>query len=131
MRAVKRELHPPGELERGALLEGWIGALLKAYGEPGCGLGLQYDGLFYWAPSSGGAEVDFLIQRGREFTAIEVKAKETLVPHDFKGLKAVADLKGIRHRLVVFLGERAFRTEDGIEALPVADFLQKLEGNTI
>ena len=131
MRAVKRELHPPGELERGALLEGWGGALLKAYGEPGCGLGLQHDGLFYWAPTNGGAEVDFLIQRGNEFTAIEVKAKETLASRDFKGLKAIAELKGIRRRLVVFLGERPFRTEDGIEALPIPDFLQELEGKTI
>jgi hypothetical protein len=51
--------------------------------------------------------------------------------HDFKGLKAIADLKGIRRRLVVFLGERPFRTEDGIEALPIPDFLQELEGKTI
>lgn len=131
MRAVRRELHPPGELERGALLEGWAGALLRAYGEPGCGLGSQYDGLFYWAPTNGGTEVDFLIQRGNEFTAIEVKAKETLASHDFKGLKAIADLKGIRRRLMVFLGERPFRTEDGIEALPIADLLQELEGKTI
>jgi predicted AAA+ superfamily ATPase len=75
--------------------------------------------------------VDFLVQRGHEFTAIEVKAKETLTSRDFKGLKAIADLKGIRRRLVVFLGERPFRTEDGIEALPVADFLRELEGKTI
>jgi len=53
MRAVKRELHPPGDAERGALLEGWVGVLLKAYGESGSGLGLGHDGLFYWAPSSG------------------------------------------------------------------------------
>lgn len=131
MRAVKRELHPPGELERGALLEGWVGALLKAYGEPGCGLGLQHDHLHYWAPTEGDTEVDFLVQRGREFTAIEVKARENLSARDFKGLKAVAELKGVRRRLVVFLGERPFRTEDGIEALPVRAFLQELEGRTL
>jgi predicted AAA+ superfamily ATPase len=131
VRAVKREFHPPGEAERGALLEGWVGALLNAYGEPGCGLGLQYDGLFYWAPTEGGTEVDFLVQRGKEFTAIEVKAKESLSSHDFKGLKVIAKLKGIRRRMVVFLGERPFRTEDGIEALPIHDFLQELEGKTI
>jgi predicted AAA+ superfamily ATPase len=131
MRAVKRELHAPGELERGALLEGWVGALLKAYGEPGCGLGLQHDGLFYWAPTEGETEVDFLIKRGAELTAIEVKAKESLAPHDLKGLKAIADMKGIRRRLVIFQGDRPFRTEDGIEALTVRDFLQELEGETL
>jgi len=131
VRAVKREFHPPGEAERGALLEGWVGVLLKAYGEPASGLGLRHDELFYWAPAEGGIEVDFLIQRGKEFTAIEVKAKERLTSHDFKGLKAIAELKGIRRRLVVFQGDRPFRTEDGIDALPIRDFLRELEGQTI
>ena len=131
VRAVKREFHAPGEAERGALLEGWVGVLLKAYGESGSGLGLRHDGLFYWAPAEGGTEVDFLIQRGREFTAIEVKAKERLSSRDFKGLKAIAALKGIGRRVVVFLGERAFRTEDGIEALPVGRFLDELQGKKI
>jgi uncharacterized protein len=131
MRAVKRELHPPGELERGALLEGWIGVLLKAYGEPGCGLGLRHDGLFYWAPVKGETEVDFLIQRGNTFTAIEVKAKENLTSSDFKGLRAIAELKGIGRRLVVFLGERPFRTEDGMEALPIPEFLRELQANAV
>jgi predicted AAA+ superfamily ATPase len=131
MRAVKRELHPPGDAERGALLEGWVGVLLKAYGESGSGLGVGHDGLFYWAPTEGGTEVDFLIQRGKEFTAVEVKAKETLSSHDFKGLKAIAELKGLRRRLVVFLGERPFRTEDGIDAMPIRSFLDELEGKAL
>jgi uncharacterized protein len=131
MRAVKRELHPPGDAERGTLLEGWVGALLRAYGESGCGLGLRHDEMFYWAPTEGGIEVDFLIRRGKEFTAIEVKAKENLSAQDFKGLKAITGLKGIGRRLVVFLGERLFRTEDGIEALPIRSFLDELEGKTL
>ncbi|MCX6872304.1 MAG: DUF4143 domain-containing protein [Verrucomicrobia bacterium] len=131
VRAVKREFHPPGEAERGVLLEGWVGGLLKAYGEAGSGLGLRHDGLFYWAPGAGGTEVDFLIQRGKEFTAVEVKAKESLSSHDFKGLKAIADLKGLGRRVVVFLGERPFRTEDGIEALPIRSFLDELDGKTL
>ena len=131
VRAVKREFHPPGESERGALLEGWVGALLKAYGEPGCGLGPRYDGLYHWAPTEGGTEVDFLVQRGKEFTAIEVKAKETLSTRDFAGLKAIADLKGVRRRLVVFLGDRPFQTEGRIDALPIQDFLRELEEKTV
>lgn len=131
MRAVKRELHPPGEMERGPLLEGWVGALLRAYGEPGVGLGRQHDDLFYWAPAQGGSEVDFLVRHGLEFTAIEVKAKDTLVPRDLTGLKAIADLKGVSRRIVVFLGERPFRTEAGIDALPVRHFLDELEQGLI
>jgi hypothetical protein len=37
----------------------------------------------------------------------------------------------IGRRLIVFMGERPFRTEDGIEALPVRDFLRELEQNRI
>jgi hypothetical protein len=40
-------------------------------------------------------------------------------------------MRGIGRRLVVFLGERPFRTEDGIEALPIRTFLDELEGKTI
>ena len=131
MRAVKRESHPPGALERGPLLEGWVGALLQAYGGPGCGLGPQYDALSYWAPTGGGTEVDFLVQRGKELTAIEVKAKESLAPQDLKGLRCIAELRGVHRRLVVFQGDRSFRTEDGIEALPIVDFLVQLEEGMI
>lgn len=126
VRAVRRELHPPTATERGPLLEGWIGILLRAYGDPLAGLGRRYDLLSYWAPSTGGTEVDFLIQRDNEFVAIEVKAKPRLDPRDFVGLKAIAELPGIRRRVVVFLGERPFRTSDGIDALPVAAFLDEL-----
>jgi hypothetical protein len=50
---------------------------------------------------------------------------------DFKGLKTIAGLKGLRRRLVVFLGERAFRTEDGIEALPAHALLEELQAKTL
>lgn len=131
VRAARREFHPPTEAERGPLFEGWVGTLLRAYGEAGSALGLGHDGLFHWAPTEGDTEVDFLIQRGREFTALEVKAKEHLSSSDFKGLKAITSLKGIQRRLVVFLGARPFRTDDGIEALPVAAFLRELESRTL
>jgi predicted AAA+ superfamily ATPase len=127
VRAIRREFHAPGEAERGALFEGWVANLLKAYGDPGSSLGLPYDAIYYWSPAQGGNEVDFLIQRGKEFNAIEVKAKETLSNRDFAGLKTIAELRGMKRRIVVFLGARPFRTEDGIEALPVNDFLQELQ----
>jgi hypothetical protein len=45
--------------------------------------------------------------------------------------EAIAELKGVRRRVVAFLGERSFRTEDGIEALSVRDFLHELEAKRI
>ena len=127
VRAIRREFHPPGETERGILFEGWIAGLLRAYGDPGSALGLPYDAIYYWSPAQGENEVDFLIRRGKEFTALEVKAKETLSSRDFGGLKTISDLRGITRRIVVFLGARAFKTEDGIEALPYQEFLQELQ----
>ena len=75
--------------------------------------------------------VSCLLQRRQDFIALEVKAKENLSSHDFKGLKAMAGMKGLGRRLIVFLGERPFRTEDGIEALPIRSFLEELEARTV
>lgn len=131
VRAVKREHHAPTGSERGALFEGWVATLLRAYGDPDSALGPVHDGLFYWASASGATEVDFLVRRGAEFVAIEAKAKESLTPRDLSGLRAIAALAGVRRRLVVFLGERPFVTDDGIEALPVPRFLDALQEGTL
>ncbi len=127
VRAVKREFHPPTAAERGPLFEGWIGQLLRAYGEPASGLGHPYDGLWYWAPTEGQIEVDFLIQAGKRFTAVEAKAKTSLVSRDFAGLRAIDGLAGLGRRVIVYLGDRPQRTEDGIDVLPVAAFLAALD----
>lgn len=131
VRAIRHEFHPPGEAERGALFEGLAANLLRAYGDPNSALGFPYDAIYYWSPAQSGNEVDFLIQRGKEFNAIEVKAKETPSNRDFAGLKVIRELKGIKRRIVVFLGARPFQTEDGIEALPVDEFIKELEGKRI
>jgi len=131
VRAARQELHRPTERERGPLLEGWIHVLLRAYGDPASRLGLRHDGLFYWAPAEGGTEVDFVIRRGGEAVAIEVKARRQLAQRDFQGLRAIAGLAGLTRRVMVFLGDRPFVTDDGIEGLPVAEFVHELEGRRI
>lgn len=131
VRAARGEFHPPSAVERGPLLEGWVATLLKAYGDPITGLGNRYDSLAYWAPSSNNVEVDFILQRRHRLTAIEVKAKTTLSSRDFTGLKAIGALDRVARRVLVFLGERPFRTEDGTDALPVPAFLKELEAGDI
>lgn len=131
VRAAKGEFHPPAAVERGPLLEGWVATLLRAYGDPITGLGNRYDSLAYWAPSSNNVEVDFILQRRHRLTAIEVKAKTALSSRDFTGLKAIGALDSVSRRILVFLGERPFRTEDGIDALPVPAFLKELEAGDI
>lgn len=123
VRAMKREFHVPTSTERGPLLEGWVAGLLRAHGA----CGSLYDSLHYWAPAQGGLEVDFVLQRGRELVAIEVKATSRPQVKDFAGLKAIADLRQVARRVLVHTGPRAFTTNDGVEALPVPAFVDLVE----
>jgi predicted AAA+ superfamily ATPase len=114
--------------ESGPLLEGWVHSLLCTYMAE-CDLG---DGLSYWAPSgSKQLEVDFLLRRGEEICALEVKAGRRIHPGDFSGLRAIGELPGLRRRILIHRGERPTRTEDGIDAWPVETFLGALEGDRI
>ncbi len=80
----------------------------------------------YWAPTQGGTEVDFLVRRGKSFVAVEVKTTANPAPPHLAGLRAIADLAGIKRRLLVHMGERAFNTPEGIAALPVMQFAQEV-----
>jgi predicted AAA+ superfamily ATPase len=127
VRAMKRQLHEPAAEERGALLEGWVCGLLRAR-HAYAGL---YDELMYWAPTQGGTEVDFLLRRGKSFIAIEVKSTTHPAPPHFAGLRAIADLSGVKRRVLVHMGERAFNTPEGIEALPVMQFANEVLGGNL
>jgi predicted AAA+ superfamily ATPase len=122
VRAMKRQFHAPGAEERGPLLEGWVAGLLRAR-QAYTGL---YDDMSYWAPAEGRTEVDFLLRRGGDFVAIEVKATARPGPAEFTGLRAIGDLQGLRKRILVHLGSRAFTTADGVEALPAVEFARAL-----
>jgi hypothetical protein len=43
----------------------------------------------------------------------------------------LAELEAVRRRIVIFLGQRPFQTEDGIAVLPVRDFLSEIEARRI
>lgn len=127
-RAMKREFGPPGSEERGHLFEGWIAGLLRAYQD--------YRSLFedwgYWAAGKGSnVEVDFVLRRGRDLVAIEVRSGQKVFDADLRGLRAIAELPEVRRRVVVFRGERKQKTADGIEMLPVAAFLSELQHSTL
>lgn len=127
-RAMKRQLGPAAAEERGHLFEGWVAGVLRAYRD--------YRGLFddwgYWAPGKGsGLEVDFILRRGDELVALEVRSGPKVFEADLRGLRAVTDLAGVRRRLVVCRSERRQKTADGIEILPVRAFLGELEESTL
>ena len=115
VRAIKRQLGPVATEERGALLEGWVLGLLRAHNEHQ----RIYDDIGYWSAAESAAEVDFMLTRDREHLAVEVKAAERYNTAMLKGLRAVADLGGLTRRILVYRGQRSFRTEDGIDVWPL------------
>lgn len=123
VRAARRGLGEPTAEERGALLEGTVAMLLRAY-DSYRGL---YDDLAYWSPAEAvKTEVDFLLRRGRRFVALEVKTSGRADADSLRGLRAIAELPGIERRILIHLGRAPRRTDDGIDILPFADFAAEL-----
>ena len=128
VRAVKRLRGPIAPEERGALLEGWVLHLLRAHGEESD----LYEEVRYWAPHPANrTEVDFLLRRGGEFAAIEVKSGPRYHTGMLPGLRAVAELPGMVRRVLVYGGRRSFRTQDGIEVWPVERLHRALAENAL
>ena len=83
-----------------------------------------FDEMYYWAPAGGVAtEVDFLLLRNREFVAVEVKSGRTFSENWCKGLRAIAELKGLQRRVVVYPHGPVLRTEDRIDGMPFDYFV--------
>jgi predicted AAA+ superfamily ATPase len=119
VRAATRSTGSPSREEAGHLLEGYVLTMLRAYNAY---RGL-YDDLFYWAPSGAGSvEVDFVLKRGRELIAIEVKASDKFRDGLCKGLRAFAELPAAKRRILVYAGRDRLQTRDGIEVFPLLDF---------
>lgn len=107
----------------GRLLEHLVFMELKAF--------LAYsrvrESFCFWR-SAGKLEVDFVIG---DIVAIEVKATERLAPRDFKGLRALSEDISFRRRIVVCHERNAWKSDDGIEVLPVEIFFEQLWSGTI
>ncbi len=73
-----------------------------------------------------GAEVDLVLEVGREVWGIEVKAGRRVSRRMLSGLSSlVSRCDRVARRIVVFTGERPQRL-DGVEVLPLEDFPQQL-----
>lgn len=123
-RAAKGVDGSVGPEERGHLLEGWVHTVLRTYmAERELG-----ESIAYWASGSAKRlEVDFLLSRGNELCALEIKASQRVHPGDLRGLQAIGELPRLRRRVLIHCGERPARTEDGIDLWPVESFLEALE----
>ncbi len=128
VRAVKKLHGPIAPEERGALLEGWILHLLRAHAEEG---GL-FDELHYWEPHPvNRTEVDFLLRREGELAAIEVKSQPRYHTGMLPGLRAISTIPKIVRRVLIYGGQRSFRTEDGIDVWSIDRFQQALTECTL
>ena len=119
-RLARRGWLAPGSELHGKAFENWVFHELVAF--------LAYregdDELAYWRLASG-AEVDFVL--GDMRLAVEAKASAKITPRHLKGLRSLAkDNPHVARRVVVCLEPRARRTEDGIDLLPVAEFVRRL-----
>ena len=128
VRAMKRTSGSITPEERGALFEGLVAQLLRAYKD--------YRGLceemYYWAPAGRSeTEVDFLLVQGTASVAVEVKSGQTFTEAWCKGLRAIAALAGLRRRLIVYPRGPVMQTTDGIEILPFQHFADQLGANTL
>lgn len=85
--------------------------------------------LAYWRVASG-IEVDFVV--GDLALAIEAKASERISADHLRGLRSIAqDQPRLRRRIVVCLEPKRRKTDDGIEILPVASFLEELRNGRL
>jgi predicted AAA+ superfamily ATPase len=128
VRAMKRAKGDLVAEEKGALFEGMVAQLLRAYKDY---RGIC-DDMYYWAPAGQPrTEVDFLLLRGSDLIAIEAKSGNTFNEGWCRGLRAVAKLKGLRHRIIVYPRGPVLRTEDGIDIFPFQHFADLLSGDEI
>ena len=119
-RLIRRGELTPGSPLYGKAFENWVFHELSA--------GIEYQEwdleLTYWRLPSG-IEVDFVL--GDMEVAVEAKASARITRDHLRGLRTlVEEHPGVRRRIVVCLEPRARRTDDGIDILPVADFIRRL-----
>jgi uncharacterized protein len=128
VRAMKRTSGSVTPEERGALFEGLVAQLLRAYKDyRGC-----CDEMYYWAPAGKSeTEVDFLLVQGTAYVAVEVKSGHTFIEAWCKGLRAVASLAGLRRRIIVYPSGPVMQTTDGIEVWPFHHFTDQLAANAL
>lgn len=109
--------------ERGHLFEGCVATLLRFARDTH----KAFDDMWYWSPAEATkTELDFLLRHEDAFVAIEVKSASHVDTRFLEGLRAIAPLAGLKHRLVVYAGDVERITEDGIRLMPFLQFAERL-----
>ena len=88
--------------------------------------------MYYWAPSGlSGIGVDFLLARWANLIAVEAKSGNAFRDDWCKGLRAVAQLEGLKRRIVVYPDGPVMKTLDGIDAMPFRRFAEELASDDL
>ena len=118
---LRRPLDVPLPDERGLLLEHFVAYELQRR----CGDLWPEARLFHYRTRHG-AEVDFVLQVGRELWGIEVKSGRDVRSDWLSGFDSLAsNVRMLKRRIVVFLGPRSQHAK-GVEILSLKDFLGEL-----
>ena len=117
--AKRRGLEPGSELY-GKAFENWCHHEIKAF----MAYTESFAELSYWR-LAGGTEVDFVVNDME--LAIEAKSSHKVSSNHLKALRSLAlDHPTVKRRIIVCRESKARRTEDGIEIVPAATFMQRL-----
>ncbi len=77
----------------------------------------------YYLRTAGNQEIDFIIERGSEIVALEVKLAGTVHKADFRHLKLLqAKANNLRAGYLIYLGERVLPFGRGLYAIPAGWF---------
>ena len=118
---LRRPLDRPLDDERGLLLEHLVA--YELHRRTGT---LWPDMRLFHYRTRAGAEVDFLLEAGREIWGIEVKASRRVDTAALSGLRSLRErVKRLTRRIVIFLGPRR-QSLEGVEVLPLEEFLGEL-----
>lgn len=118
---LRRPLDRYLEDEKGLLLEHFVAQELQGR------MGALWPELsvFHYRTQQG-AEVDFVLQVGRELWGLEVKASRQVSGSVLSGFSSLAQrAKRLTRKVVVFLGDRRQKIED-VEVIPLTEFLEEL-----
>ncbi len=127
-RSFKGSAGPISPEEKGFLFEGLVAQILRVYKD----YYSLYEDVFYWSPAEAKkTEVDFLLQKEGNFTAIEVKSSSQVSAQDYRGLKAIEKFPPLKKRIVVYLGNHIRRTKEDIDIWPFDFFCKNLEEGNI
>lgn len=117
--ALQGRAFQAGTPEFGEAFETYLMHELKSHSDY-----ISGESLSYWRSTSG-FEVDFIMG---DHTAIEVKAKKNLTPHDIKPLRMLEEEGKLKRYICVSMEPRR-RKVGGIDILPYKEFLDLLWDN--